>query len=1099
MAGSELPQALAALIADVSLWSGAPAHAEARAISQAIRALHPQLTGRPALRAWQEGLARWFAAANEAVAEPEQLVDAALASLQWAEGADARDLGLEPAIQRVLKDLGVPPAMAARLLDKLAAEAVAAAPAQPAGESAAAAALAGDVAADAHADIDAAQEPRSLVASEDALAQGPAGDIDDPAPPGSDGTGPIWLAPQERDMLLESIHGDLLPQLSNFSLQTHPRTPDDALSFLLEAQRNALAVVGLPHTAALLALAEVALTGGAGEDPVDTLALWFVALGEWLGQAHDLELRAAFEECCAVLGGQVGAGDLHALQQELARLTVGQDPLWLTRARREVGDHDLDLSPASDVIPAVLQGMLRELPGHAEGLSRNVAAMLRSADADALAQARRIAHTLKGDANTVGVRGLANLTHALEDILTELERRGGDWPAPVLALLEEASDGVAAMADHLLGRGAAPADSAGLLARVYAVADALERDEAVPEFADVAPAVAGRAEMQLPDPDAPAPAEAEETIALPRSVLDRLLRLSGESMALANQLRNSMGRLESAREELLQELNAMRQVSQQLDEQVGFRGAALADRRRSALDVDPLELDQYNELYVVSRRVHETWADARARLTDLESADQQLEALVQRKLRVDEDLQTVVRRSRLVPIRETRARFDRAVRQAARMVGKSVQFEIHGDQLAIDKLLLDALVEPLMHLLRNAVDHGIEDAGLRQARGKAIDGHLTLQFSERAQSLEVAVIDDGGGLDLERIRARGLRLGLIDAAVEDPEQLKALLFKSGFSTRDEVTQISGRGVGLDVVARRLQALGGHVRVESLAGAGSRFELRIPLTLGTLQVALVAAHGHAYALATDGFAGFVALSVEQLRSGPDGREALVDERWVAAVDFGTLLGQRAVAASGRALVGALIDLGEERRVVLVEQVDSLSLVVLESLSRYLPPIRGVRGACVLGDGRVAPVLDLRELWRGRQLGIAVEADAPPDPTPVVVVADDSLTIRRALGDLLIDAGYRVELARDGLEALMQIERQAPAALLVDLEMPRMNGLELTAHLRKDPRYAELPIIMITSRTAGRHQQLALDAGVSAVLGKPYSDDDVLAILQDSTSR
>jgi chemosensory pili system protein ChpA (sensor histidine kinase/response regulator) len=787
---------------------------------------------------------------------------------------------------------------------------------------------------------------------------------------------------------------------------------------------------------------------------------------------------------------------LAALPAELERLSIGVDPAYAARARRAVGSDDLDLRPAEDVIPAVLQGMLRELPGHAEGLGRAIAALAGSADQVALGDARRIAHTLKGDANTVGVRGLAHLTHALEDILGELERRPDHWPVMVTSLLEEASDSVAAMADHLLGRGPVPLGAAELLQRVYAVADALERDEPLPEFVDAAPERPAAAPVATAPGVGEMPVDvSEESIALPRSVLDRLLRLSAESMALANQLRSAMGRLEGNRAELLGELTQLRQASQQLDEQVSYRGAALADRRRSTGDVDPLELDQYNELYVVSRRVQETWADARSRFTELEQSDTLLEALVQRKLRIDEDLQSVVRRSRLVPIREHRARFDRAVRQAARMLGKSVMLTIDGDDLAIDKLLLDALIEPLMHLLRNAVDHGIEAADVREAAGKPAHGQLRLQFRQRAQTLDIELGDDGQGLDLPRIAERGTRLGLLADGNHDPELLKSLLFRAGFTTRDSVTQVSGRGVGLDVVARRIQAQGGSVRVDFEPGAGTCFTLRLPLSLGTLQVGLVQAHAHSYGLATDSFAGFHSLPAAALRVGEHGWEAQLGEEWLPAIDLGTLLRQRPLLMAGRSAIGALVDgLDGGPRLVLMGAVEGLALVVLEPLANYLPPIRGVRGASVLGDGRVAPVLDLRELWRAYQgEGYVEEAGQVDERPPLVIVADDSLTIRRALGDLLIDAGYAVETARDGLEALLLCEQQAPVALLVDLEMPRMNGLELTAHLRKDPRFTRLPIVMITSRSAEKHLQMALQAGVSEVLGKPYSDDDVLRTL------
>jgi chemosensory pili system protein ChpA (sensor histidine kinase/response regulator) len=429
------------------------------------------------------------------------------------------------------------------------------------------------------------------------------------------------------------------------------------------------------------------------------------------------------------------------------------------------------------------------------------------------------------------------------------------------------------------------------------------------------------------------------------------------------------------------------------------------------------------------------------------------------------------------------------------MVDKQVSIELRGGESRVDKLMLDALVEPLMHLLRNAVDHGIEAPERRESVGKPATGRILLTFRERAQMLEVIIEDDGAGLDLERIRERGVSLGLIDATTTDPRKLMDLLFRAGFSTRDVATQLSGRGVGLDVVARRLRELGGRVEVDHAPGAGTRFELRIPVSIGALQVAVVPVRGHDYALATDGIVRFEPLAAEDLQTTEAGMQARVGDAWIPAIDIGSLLGFGQTVQPDRACVGAVVGGGDATGVVLCERVETLSPVVLESFGERLPPLAGLRGATVLGDGRAVPVLDIGEYWRLREHSWGLPAmDQPSEERPSrIVVADDSLTIRRALGELLRDAGYEVELARDGLEALMACERSPPTALLVDLEMPRMNGLELAAHLRKDTRFSAMPIVMITSRTADRHRAMAESAGVDAVLGKPYSDDDVLELL------
>jgi chemosensory pili system protein ChpA (sensor histidine kinase/response regulator) len=1098
MAAQRLHEAIEAASAEALLWAAAPEPAVARTLGTTFGEIRHLAVGRPHLGDLLDTLSRWFtdvgARLDPVEADLGHLTDALLASIDLGAGSLPFDPGSDSAaaITRLLKEAGLTPPAALALIIDLADESratvIAMDRASTDGETV--------IGTDAHADEARPAGPRATV---EWAPSGPTVDtrrfeIDTPtleaAATDREVDGPIWIAPDERDLLVDAIHRELMPQL--FELAGHPgvATEDTGAGFLLESTANALAVIGLAACARVLAQAARKVLADGDDISLADTASWLVDLAELLASDDPTQTTDALAESTA----RLAVSESDALLHEVGRLRIGIDPASRDRPRREVAADDLDLTPAADVIPAVLVDMLRELPGHADALIAAIAAIGAGDHAEAVDRAKRIAHTLKGDANTVGIRGLANLTHAMEDIFVEIGRHGADWPEGVLSLLAEAADATASMADHLLGRGAPPENAVDILARVYAMADALERDEPLPDFASPMPEPAASDPAQPAQADAKA-ATTEESVTLPRSVVDRLLQLAAESIALGVQLRSALESTAESRAAVADELTRAAGAANQLDEQVGYRELALAEKRRNQLAVDPMELDEYNELYVVSRRVQETAADARERLRLLDEASSRAETLLTRKLRVDDDLQSLVRRSRLVDVATHRARFERAVRQAARMVDKRVELQLVGAEARVDKLLLDALVEPLMHLLRNAVDHGIEPPDRRESVGKPAQGRIMLAFRERSQMLEVTVEDDGTGLDIERIRERGLRLGMIDTATTDPTLLKDLLFRPGFSTRDVVTQVSGRGVGLDVVARRLQQLGGRVNVDHEPGAGTRFELRIPLSIGALHVAVVPVRGHDYALATDGIARFEPLGAEDVRDTPSGKLARIGDAWAPAMDIGSLFGFGPIVQPDRDCVGAIVGEGEAIGVVLCERIETLSLVVLESLGERLPPQPGLRGATVLGDGRAVPVLDLGEHWRLRDR--RTQLTAMPQTTierPTrVVVADDSLTIRRALGDLLRDAGYEVELARDGLEALMACERNAPAVLLVDLEMPRMNGLELAAHLRKDTRFAAMPIVMITSRTAERHRAMAEAAGVDAVLGKPYSDDDVLEML------
>lgn len=920
-------------------------------------------------------------------------------------------------------------------------------------------------------------------------------------------TSVIYIAPEEAQMLLESLHGELLPALVELSMQPAPREPDAGTMFLLQAQGNAFEVLGLTQNSALLKEATEQLEhDNLSDDALALLADWLVQMGELLVASDGAAERAAES-------GQALAAALaiDAALDECARVRIAIDPSYAERPRRAIGDGDLDLSPADDVIPSVLRGMLQELPHNAESLAGTVERLRAGERGQVLIDARRFAHTLKGDANTVGIRGLANLTHALEDILVALAQQD-EVPHRVLEVMSEAADTVAAMADAVLGR-AGPPEAHDVLTRVYAIADALERDEPIDLpmadselLSDQPLTPAGELPVvQQPVADAisyvqptakssqqAAQPEDDEQVSIGRGLLDRLLEQSAESVALSNQLNDALKRMERAEGDLKIELIALRAVAQALDEQITLRAGAIDAQRRRNEEIDALELDQYNELDMLNRRVTEVQSDLFARSLDIGTARAQVEVIARRKQLSDDEIQSIVRRARLVPLSELSPRFQRAARQAARQLGKNIEFEVSGDQIAIDKTVLEGMIEPLMHLIRNAIDHGIETNDERAASGKGV-GRVRLGYATQGQTLTVTLSDDGAGIAHERVRQRALELGIAGAADADAATLRRYLLMPGFSTRTEVTQMSGRGVGLDIVAARVQRLGGSLSIDSTTGSGTRFTLALPLSLGNLQVAIIRLGNQRYGLAADSIERLVALMPND-QSTEGECQVRVGGDWYPATDISAVLG--GTTATQRPVAAMLSNIDGEQAIVLLPEIETLATVVLKPLGDYLPPIRGIRGATLLGDGSVAPVVDLRELIGADALTVE-DAAHHGEVAPLIVVADDSLTIRRSLGELLSDTGYRVELARDGLEALIAVTDKRPAALLVDLEMPRMNGLELTQHLRQSVEFADLPIIMITSRSSEKHRDMAVTAGVSAILGKPYSDEDVLGLLAKAT--
>ncbi len=1089
----------------------------------ALRARTPEMADRHALRAWLSLLARWIDTAQGDV-PADILSEALLAAATWAGGDNPLALGLENAIDHVLVVSGIADrreAWLSRLMEEAQDSRTSAAESTQVTQSIATAEPA-DLVAEGNdsllSGIELESDPVAADAFSPVVMTEAATTDAEIEPQLSTADGPIYIAPEESQMLLESLHGELLPGLVEFSISAAPREPSISLMFLLQAQGNAFDVLGLEHSARVLKGATEHLErGDLSDDALALLADWLVQMGELLQASEGSIDQAAESGASLATVLEIDA----QLAAECARVRIAIDPSYTERPRRAVNEGDLDLTPAEDVIPSVLRGMLQELPQNADGLASAVERLRAGERGEVLTDARRFAHTLKGDANTVGIRGLANLTHALEDILVALTKQD-DVPHAVLNLLSEAADTVAAMSDAVLGRGESP-EAGDVLANVYRVADALERGEPIDEDVselmvaddDVGDTtgLASAAQQalveahQLSDGNVPekrpeivsetaaeVPEPSDEQVTISRRLLDRLLEQSAESVALSNQMGDTLSQLERAESELRSELSAFRTVAQALDEQVTLRAGALDAQRRRNEEIDALELDNYNELDMLNRRVTEVQADLQARCHQFAVARVQIETLARRKQVGDELVQSTVRQARLVRLSELTARFQRAARQTARQLSKSIDFRVVGDEIAIDKTVLEGLVEPLMHLIRNAIDHGVEEPALRSERGKPPAGQLELSYSVRGQSLLVRLRDDGGGIDHARVRQRALALGIAGASEADAATLRRYLLLPGFTTRNEVTQTSGRGVGLDIVAARVQRLGGTLNIESEENAGTGFSLALPLSIGNLQVAIIRIGQQRYCFAADSIERLVALTSDDQR-GTEQREVLIDGQWHTAIDVSAVVGgnaspTRPVAALLRGSDGVV-------SVMLLPEVESLATIVIKPLSDYLPTIMGIRGATLLGDGSVAPVVDLRELIGAETIATAATMQAEFN-APLIVVADDSLTIRQSLSELLIDTGFRVELARDGLEALIAIERSNPSALLVDLEMPRMNGLELTQHLRQSERFAALPIVMITSRSSDKHRDLATQAGVSALLGKPYSDEDVIGLLTRATA-
>jgi len=806
-----------------------------------------------------------------------------------------------------------------------------------------------------------------------------------------------------------------------------------------------------------------------------------------------------------------------------------------------VDENEVRLSFSDDINPQLVNAFLHEAPQHINSLSRCVQRIVSNqASLEDISQAQRVAHTIKGSANITGVAGIANLTHRLEDILEFFATQERLPPAGLADTLLDASDCLEVMVEHLLGMGAPPAQALGVLRRLIDWAGRIERGELMdlPETDTVRipnPAEPTSDTVKLPasarpapptEPPAavtpkagpvasvsmsaarPAPAQASvgaETAALrvPIDTIDNLLRLAGEMATSVVQIQgrqqqslNQAAAL-AGQNELVQQRLAALQDLVQLRGVPSARRALLAVAGMDEEEFDPLELDEYSELHSATNALAEALTDSCELAELLRGELNAFDELMVQHEQVSSELNHVVLSSRLIPVSTIVPRLQRGVRQTSRATGKNARLRVTGDTMLIDSEILNNVIDPLMHIVRNAVDHGIESPAERIANGKDEHGNIHLDFSREGESVIIRCQDDGAGFDFLRIRELVVSQGLVPGDRHMSEgELARLTLIPGFTTRRGTTQVSGRGIGMDVVNRSITDLRGTMDIDSTANTGSTITLRVPLTMISMHVLLVRVGERIF--------GVPSSTLEQALFSDAGPVVHVNDEWIfryADTDYplrnvSELVGMPGSPVSTLAQrVAPLLLVRTETGpmgAVVDELVDGRYLVV-KRLGDFVPRVRGVIGASILADGSVAPVLDVQELLRQPVTpAVAIEIAEPEAMShnaPNVLVVDDSLSARRTLAQVISDAGYEPRTAVDGLDALDAIEERMPDLILLDLEMPRMNGLELAAHLRADQETQDIPIVMVTSRSTGKHREQAHAAGIDAFITKPYQEDEL----------
>jgi chemosensory pili system protein ChpA (sensor histidine kinase/response regulator) len=504
----------------------------------------------------------------------------------------------------------------------------------------------------------------------------------------------------------------------------------------------------------------------------------------------------------------------------------------------------------------------------------------------------------------------------------------------------------------------------------------------------------------------------------------------------------------------------------------------------------------------LSRALAESANDVASINELLHGLTNETDTLLTQQARVTADLQNGLMQTRMVPFQRHVARLARIVRQACDDTGKQADLVVEGENSEIDRQVLESMLPPFEHLLRNAVAHGIEKPAVRKQRGKPEAGRVLLKIKREGAEVIIEVADDGGGLDLAAIRRKGHEKGLLapNQKITD-EQAIELILQPGFSTASELTQAAGRGVGMDVVDNEIKKLGGSMRVETTVGQGTRFLIRLPYTLAITHALIVNVGDETFALPLPTVEGITRLSREKILKHLTEDEPKLDYGGVVyrIQHLGSLVGAApsALPEDENAVSLVLIRAGESSTALLTDALEGSREIVVKTLGPHIASVPGVTGATILGDGRVIMILDAGTLVRAQK---GTDSIAPaPAPAPVVqqlaaLVVDDSITMRRVTQRLLERRGVKVHTARDGLDAITVLQEHPVDIILLDIEMPRMDGYQFATHVRNDAKLKHLPIIMITSRSGEKHRAKAIEIGVNDYLSKPYQESQLVAAIE-----
>jgi chemosensory pili system protein ChpA (sensor histidine kinase/response regulator) len=777
-----------------------------------------------------------------------------------------------------------------------------------------------------------------------------------------------------------------------------------------------------------------------------------------------------------------------------------------------------------------------------------------------VAELQRHLHTLKGGARMAGITPMGDLSHEMETLLTEVVDGRLKVSTEMFALAQRSADRLHRMLEQVyerkpiidgsdlvedmqrLMRGEpeeaevvnlvpTPVANQEVMAAVEQAREAADEAIAEPTFEPEPEPVASAARATRatvaaePEPAADEGDQGErrrgsrmeqEMVRVRADILQSLLDVAGEVSIYRARLGQQVNTINFNLRELEQTVVRLREQLRRLEieTEAQILSQYVEQGGEQRPDFDPLELDQFSTLQQLSRALAESVND----LLDLKDTlvDQAKEAdtLLVQQSRANTALQDGLMRTRMLPLTRHAQRLRRIVRQTADEVGKQCELRFVGAEGEIDREVLERIVAPLEHMLRNSVIHGIEPPSERVAKGKPAAGTVWIKMHREGAEVVMNIEDDGAGLDLAAIRKKAEATGLLRTDIEYTDyDVMQFILEAGFSTARTLTQAAGRGVGMDVVASEVKQLGGALAIDTTPGKGARFTIRLPFTLAISQALVVQVGEESYAIPLPSIEGIVRIRRKDLVALLAQDDPKFNYGGVAydVFQLGVLLGAGAptFGEEVETIPIFLVRAGDHAGALVAEGMSGSREIVVKSVGPQVSSIRGISGATILGDGSILLILDAGGLVRGaaqaaqagkKLLAVPrVEAEAAEDTRIFAMVVDDSITVRRVTQRLLERYGFRVLTAKDGVDALALLDENIPDVMLLDIEMPRMDGYELATRMKGDERFRGIPIIMITSRTGEKHRARATEIGVERYLGKPYQEEELIETIHGLVGR